>query len=1086
MHRLLKRQLQRHFGKDFEPDGALASFVLAIDGYYQEIDQERVLLENALQVNTSELNEVNEKLREQNAELTRTMLNTLSDGVYATNMDGRMTFMNSAAEVILGYRESDLIGQKVHQNIHHHHPDGSAFPAETCPLLEVYDTEKGVEGKSHFINQAGQFVPVSYRAQPLVRDGETFGSLVSFQDVTRQQEAESKIRLQQAALDSAANMIIIADVQGYIRYVNPAFTAVTGYQADEVIGQHSRLLNSGKQDRAFYQNLWATVLAGKVWESELVNRRKDGGLYFEQMTITPIMEQGVVSHFVAIKRDITEESRIRTRLKLVSMAVDSINQGILISSVPLAGEHSKIEHVNEGFVRMTGFQVDEVIGRPAREFLRGPRTDIDKLDMMCETMRRGDGHSMENVYYRKDGSSFDVEVQVAPVRDENDHLTHYIGVLSDISLRRQAEEALREAHDQALRASRMKSEFLSTMSHEIRTPMNGIIGMTDLLLDTDLRGEQQEFAVAVRDSAQSLLTIINDILDFSKVEAGKMEIEATDCALVRVVEGVAELLALKAQEKQVSMMTFIDPSLPSLVRADPTRLRQVLVNLVGNAVKFTERGMVVVRALRDVSEGHLRIEVQDSGIGMSIQTQAGLFQAFTQADSSTTRKYGGTGLGLAISKRLVELMGGEIGVESEVGVGSTFWVRLPLIASDHELQPVKPISQMRDLRVLVVDDQPIDREILHHYLHSWGMYGESAVDAEQGLLLMRRAVEAGTPFDVAIVDYSMPGMDGVTLGKMLHDDPQFTRTRLVLLTAFDQRNLMQQAHAAGFSICLTKPVRQSELYDALAREVEEATAGGVVAVLEAAASVAMPPVAAKSEKLILLVEDNAVNQRLAQYQLGKLGYAVKLATNGEEAVAMAQTVPYTLILMDCQMPVMDGFEATRAIRLAEQGKMRRPIVAMTANAMQGDRERCLEAGMDDYLSKPIDPARMREVLERWVAQAGQEERDAPDWERLLDLFGDKDALCELMEVFASSTAELLAQLHAASEQQQAGRALALAHELKGASANLGLRKMATLAEKIERNAGKGAWEQVADEFDALERLFKLVELDVAAYRKSAT
>ncbi|WP_051937820.1 PAS domain S-box protein [Ferriphaselus sp. R-1] len=1089
MHRLLKRQLQRAMGRDYEPDERLLPLLDAINTYYQEIEQERLLLENALEVNTAELNAVNEKLRAQNAELTRTMLNTLSDGVYATDLRGNLTFMNTAAEAILGYSEQQMLGRPVHQIIHHRHPDGADFPADECPLMKVYRDGQSVEGDDAFINCHGDFIPVSFRSNPLLQAGDVIGSLVSFRDITRQEEAEARLRLQRAALDSAANMIVIASVGGVIEYVNPSFSRVTGYQPEEVVGQHSRILNSGKQDREFYQTLWQTVLSGRVWENELINRRKNGELYTEQMTITPILEGGRVTHFVAIKRDITEEYRIKTHLKLVSQAVDSIVQGILIIDHPTRDGTSIIQHVNQGFELMTGYRTEELIGHPTSDFLRGPQTDIRRLEELREAMRRGDSLSQENVYYRKDGSSFHVELQTAPVRDENGNLTHYIGVLTDISLRRQAEEALRQAHDQALEASRMKSEFLSTMSHEIRTPMNGIIGMTELLLDTELDTAQREFAATVRDSGQSLLTIINDILDFSKVEAGKMEIEVTDYSPVRVVEGAADLLAVKAREKKLSLMTFVEPELPAMVRGDPTRVRQVLLNLMGNAVKFTEQGEVVLSVTYDAAANEMRFTVRDTGIGMPREVQSRLFQAFTQADSSTTRKFGGTGLGLAISKRLVELMGGEIGVSSVEGEGSSFWFTLPCQSSEAAVQAPHVMVEASSLRVLVVDDLATDREILTRYIRAWGMHCDAVDSAAHCLVALHQSHAGGRPYDIVLLDYAMPGMDGVQLARAIRSDRAHDVTRMLMITAFDQRNLMQEARAVGVGICLIKPVRQSELHDALLDAGHSKLAASIEPVAHKPVEMAPKPTAlpttdAAEQKLILLVEDNRVNQRLAQHLLAKMGYAVHIVSNGLEAVDAAERLPYDVILMDCQMPVMDGFEATRAIRAAERGKSRRPIVAMTANAMQGDRERCLEAGMDDYLTKPVNASRMTEILARWLAQPAVPhsiEFDRLDFTRLLELFGDKESASEVLGIFVDSTSQLLARLQLAQNQRQVEDARRIAHEIKGTCANLGLGRMAQAADTAEQAAAAGDWRKSVEAATLLQGLFHRVEADIVQY-----
>ncbi len=1094
MHRLLKRQLQRHLGKDFAVPTEWEAMLTTISEHYEEEDRERAMMENALEVNSRELNDANERLRAQNEELTRTMLNTLSDGVYATDMNGGVTFMNAAAETILGWREAELIGKHAHQTLHHSRPDGAPFPAEECPLLGVLQANASLSGEEHFINRAGHMVPVSYRANPLVQDGETIGSLISFQDITQRQKSEALIRLQKAALDAAANMITITARNGVIEYVNSAFCQTTGYVIEEVVGKHSRILKSGQQDITFYETMWSVLLAGKPWEGELLNRRKDGSIYPEQMTITPIIEEGEITHFVAIKRDITEESKTKTRLKLIETAIQNIDQGILITGTNLTDDGMEIQYVNAGFSHITGYAPEEVLGKRTA-VLRGPQSDLGILAQIREALAQGRSFSSETVYRHKNGAPYDVELQYSPVRDDKGKVTHFIGLLSDISLRKQAEETMRRVRDQALENSRLKSEFLSTMSHEIRTPMNGIIGMTDLLLDTPLNPEQRDFTSIVRDSAQSLLTIINDILDFSKIEAGKMEIEITDFSPVHIVEGAAELLVAKAREKKLSLMTFIDPSLPGHLRGDPMRLRQVLVNLVGNAIKFTESGEIQVRALSDQQNWMVRFEIADTGIGMSPRTLERLFQSFTQADSSTTRKYGGTGLGLAICKRLVELMGGEIGVNSEEGKGSTFWFNLPLIPSLHSHTLPQPrLEEMRGMRVLVVDDRSTDREILHRYLYSWNMTSDGAASAKEALALMHSAVADGKPYDIALVDFSMPEMDGIDLAHAIRTEKKFDHTRLLLLTAFDQRDLVGQAKEAGFSAYLTKPVRQSQLYDGIAAKVEESIVETLPEHGNAPAAGGAPTIqeALTTRRLILLAEDNLTNQKVAQLQLNKLGYAVHVVNNGKEALEAVTMLPYAAILMDCQMPVMDGFEATAAIRKMEElgGGERIPIIAMTANAMQGDRERCLAAGMDDYVSKPVSPDKLGRVLNNWTirrneaaAPESSEEKPAGaaqipcvDIAWLKEYFGDDpELIAELLEVFDSSTTTLLGKLHGAVDRRDSTAIKLLAHEAKGSCANLGVRVMADCAAELEMAVAEQDWEQIRGLQEKLEDLFKQLQ-----------
>ncbi len=878
-----------------------------------------------------------------------TILDTLSDGVYATDCDGNITFINRAAEQLFGWESRQLLGLPAHAQTHHSHCDGSHYPAADCPLLAVARQGEAHEGEDCFFRRNGEAFPVSYRAAPLTFEGQLVGALVSFQDIGARKAAEARIRL-------------------------------------------------------------------------------------------------------------------------LELAIQESDQGIMITAADATHDGPTIQYVNSGFTQITGYSASEAQGYRTA-LLRGPDTSPQTVRALVACLQRGERFTAEIDYQRKDGSLFAAEIDYSPVHNGDGRISHFIAHLSDISTRRAAETALRQAHDQALATARMKSEFLANMSHEIRTPMNGIIGMTDLLLDTQLDPEQQDFARLVRDSANSLLTIINDILDFSKIEAGKLDIESIDFSLQQVVEGVIDLLAPKAEDKQLSLMSYIDPALTDNLRGDPTRLRQVLLNLIGNAVKFTNHGgiEVAVQASDNPDRQWLRFAIRDSGIGISHEGQSRLFKSFSQADGSTTRKFGGTGLGLAISKQLVTLMGGEIGVSSEPGKGSTFWFELPLPPGSGRQQSLRTTpQQIADERILVVDDRDTDRTILRRYLNSWGIDHVCVAHARDALAAIRDAADSGHAFSAALIDYRMPEINGLELATTITADPDHAGIRLVLMTAYDQRELFSQALAGGFSACLSKPLHQSELFNTLFGEHSPAEELPPVNGEGDAATACNLREALDEGRLVLLVEDNPTNQKVAELQLRKLGYRSHIVANGLLAVQTFNTLPFAAILMDCQMPVMDGFEATTQIRRAEQeeGLPRIPIVAMTANAMQGDRERCIAAGMDDYVSKPINTERLANALQRWARQRpdslppppatpAESEPIAPaatplDLSALRELCDhDDEVLRELLSVFAATMPELLEKLATAQTLRDASAFEAAAHEIKGSCSNLCFNGLAGSAKDLE-------------------------------------
>jgi two-component system sensor histidine kinase/response regulator len=884
-----------------------------------------------------------------------------------------------------------------------------------------------------------------------------------------------------AIVESSDDAILSKDLDGTVLSWNGGAQRLYGYTPAEVIGRSvTVLVPADRPDEV--PAILARLQAGETVDHfETTRVRKDGSRVPVALTISPVLDKdGNVVAASTIARDISERRQIE-------------EQAARFEGILAAAEDAFIEMDTAGTItqwnpaaeRLFGWGAEQAIGRRLTELLvpeRYRRAHEEGLRRFLETgERRVIGTRVEVEALRHDGTEIPVglSVFVTTVGAE----PRFNAFVHDLSEHRRLMSELEAARDAALEASRMKSDFLATMSHEIRTPMNGVIGMAGLLLDTELDPEQRDYAETVHSSADALLVIINDILDFSKIEAGQLDLEIVDVNLHTLVEEVADLLAPDAHAKGLELAVLVRPDVPPTVRGDPGRLRQILLNLVGNAVKFTHEGEVVVRATAsDPTDGGVEVQFQvaDTGIGIDPSVRDRLFEPFSQADASTTRTYGGTGLGLAICRRLVDMLGGELTVDSEPGQGSTFQLTVRLDLADPG--PVRrPRSDLTGLRVLIVDDNATNRRILEHQVRSWGMTSASADSGQAALDLLRDSARGGS-FDVAIVDKGMPGMDGVQLTRIIRDDPTVPTVPVALLTSAGVRGSSERARRAGVAAYLTKPAHQSHLFDAIATILGTDTDDDTVAAPVTQRTIARDRAAARP--VILVAEDNSANQKVAAAMLAKIGYRADVVANGAEAVEATKRIPYGAVLMDCQMPVMDGYAATAAIRSSEEGGARIPIIAMTASAMEGEAERCIAAGMDDYISKPVGRDQLASILGRWVRALGDSTEPVAE----PDPFDDETSasLRELMAnqpggyagfltQFIDGVAASLDEVRASLERGDLDTVAREVHTIMGAAAVAGADRLAAACRRLEADLKAGATHIDADAMRTIEEQFRRVD-----------
>jgi PAS domain S-box-containing protein len=900
-------------------------------------------------------------------------------------------------------------------------------------------------------------------------------------------EAEQMVRweryLLRALMDNVPDSIYFKDRDGRFIHISKAMA--------HRFGMSDPTLAVGKTDFDFFTDEHAQAAREDeraVMESDtpIVGKEEketwDGGrITWVSTTKMPFRDKdGRLVGTFGISRDITARKQAEDALRQQEQRYRSLIEATtaIVWNTPASGE---FEAEQPAWSAFTGQTFEELRGSGWLAAVH-PDDRPNTANAWSAAVAARSLYQVEHRLRRHDGEYRHMLVRAVPILAKGGGIREWVGVHADIDTEKQAEAAMREAKDAALAATRSKSEFLANMSHEIRTPLNGIIGMAELTLDTELSPEQREYVGMVKLSADHLLTVINDILDFSKIEAGKLELDLVDFNLRDTLDDTVATLAMRAHKKGLELADHVSLDVPDALRGDPHRLCQVIVNLIGNAIKFTEAGEVVLHVevdSRTEDETILHFTVSDTGIGITPDQQQKLFKAFSQADTSTTRKYGGTGLGLAISARLVQIMGGDIWLESQIGRGSTFHFTAPFGPALGPLErptPAEPAA-LHGLCVLIVDDNATNRLILQEMLTNWGMRPTTVEAGREALVALEQARNAGSPFGLVLLDAMMPEMDGFTLARRIKQDPALEVVTLMMLSSANRGEDAARCRDLGVATYLTKPVRQSTLLDAIMTCL-----GPSVGVVDRARHAAQPAAlgAGGPALRLLLAEDNAVNQRLAVSLLEKRGHHVVVVGNGKDAIAALDRDRFDAVLMDVQMPEMDGFEAAAAIRAREDASGgHTPIVAMTAHALKGDRERCLKAGMDAYIAKPLRSNELFGILDGLVSSTGSNQSAQPEpaaqtavWDMaavLERMDGDMDLLKMLTGLFLSECPERMNEIRKAIEERDASRLMRAAHAFKGSVSNFGAVAAVEAAQRLETAASVHDWEQAEEDWTALEK-----------------